>query len=84
MIIKDEAAFRKYYVVFERPVGSRCWTLAHKMEKFKGEPLVFLALTYSVAVQFAQDVQRRMPNYCSRIATVMLPEGIDHAPYAEL
>jgi hypothetical protein len=54
------------------------------METYKGQPLVFLALTYSVAVQFAQDVQKRMPNYCSRIATVMLPEGIDHAPYAEL
>jgi hypothetical protein len=83
MIIKDEAAFRKYYVVFERPVGSQCWTLAHKLAT-EGKPLVFLALTRSVAVAFAKHVHERKPNNCSRIATVMLPEGIDHRPYAEL
>lgn len=78
MIIKDESAFKTYYVCFERPVGSNVWTLA-----FRKKGTVFISMSRKDATSFCTEVHRRKPDNCARIATVLLPAGIDTIPYAE-
>ncbi len=78
MILKDESAFRAYYVCFERPVGSNIWTLA-----FRKQGTVFISMSRKDATSFCREVHRRKTNNCARVATVLLPAGIDTFSYAE-
>ena len=83
MIIKDESAFRKYYVCFERPCGSEVWTLAHRSDKDRGIR-VFITMDKKHAAEFARHVQKRKLGNCSRIVRVLLPAGIDEHSYADI
>ena len=84
MIITEESAFEAYYLVFERPVGSKIWTVA-----FMDNGRVFIAMNRAAANKFAQSIPKTRKSmkgnpYCARVQRILLPSAEDTHPYAEL
>jgi hypothetical protein len=84
MIITEESTFEAYYLVFERPVGSKIWTVA-----FQDNGRVFIAMNRTAANKFAQSIPKLRKSlegkpYCARVQRILLPSAVDKQPYAEL
>ena len=77
MILKDETAFRAYYVCFERPCGSQIWTLAYRRPG-----TVFLGMSKRDAAAFAKKITER--GNCSRVQRILLPAATDDQIYADI
>ena len=77
MILKDETTFKAYYVCFERPCGSRIWTLAYRRPG-----TVFLSMNRKDAMAFAKTVNER--GNCSRVQRILLPFSTDSSIYADI
>ena len=77
MILKDESAFKAYYVCFERPPGSQLWTLAYRRPG-----TVFISMNKKDAATFAKQVTER--GNCSRVQRILLPAATDNHLYADI